>query len=169
MCSSEAVAMFSDTGKGLTMLGGATRAFAAVTAGKQEESSSLAAASMARAQSDAVMRRGEFEEARIRREGRRLIGRQTAVAAATGADPSSGSALANTMGTARVTETDALTARNNAFLEAQGLNQLRKNYKQQARGARYAGFSQGIGHLLSAYGTVYESKPKGPPQLFGGG
>jgi hypothetical protein len=153
----------------INMLGGGVRAYASVEAGRQEQESSLAAEQMARAQADAANRRGEFEAAKIRREGRRLIGRQIAVAAATGADPGSGSALANQVGAARITESDALTARNNAFLEASGYAQLAKNYQKQARGAKYAGLFTGAGHLLSAYGTVYESKPKESPHLFGGG
>lgn len=159
MCSAEA----------LQVAGGWTRAYASVEAGKQEESSSLAAESMARSQADAATRRGAFEAARIRREGRRLIGRQIAAAAASGADPSSGSAADIQAGTARIVTTDELTARNNAFLEAQGYTQLAKNYRKQARGAKYAGFFTGTGHLLGAYGTIYESKPKESPHLFGGG
>lgn len=159
MCSAEAV----------TMTGGAVRAFASAEAGFQEQESSLAAEQMARTQADAANRRGQFEAARIRREGRRLVGRQIAAAAAGGADPGSGSAADITAGTARITELDALTAKNNAFLEASGYANLAKNYRKQARGAKYAGLFTGTGHLLSAYGTVYESKPKESPHLFGGG
>lgn len=155
----------------VTLVGGLVKAGSLFASGRQEQASSKSAEQQARTQSQASLQRGQWEAMRARREGERLMGRQVAAAAASGADPGSGSALAIQVGTARRAESDAQQLQANAFMEAQGYHLEALSYRKRARAAAYAGFATGAGELLGATGTAYESKsatgknvlgPKGP-------
>lgn len=148
MCSTESV----------TLVGGMVKAGALFQAGREEQASSKSAQQQANMQAEAALRRGQWEAMRTRREAERLMGRQVAVAAATGADPGSGSALDIQVGTARIAEADAQAQKANAFLEAQGYRLEALSYRRRARAAAHGGLLSGTGELLGAIGTAYESK-----------
>lgn len=81
---------------------------------------------------DAISR-GEKEATRIKKSARRLIGAQKTAAAASGIDPTVGSAASVQEDTAMLAAQDVLTVRNNAWREAWGLRAEAVN--ESARGA----------------------------------
>lgn len=159
MCSADAVKLV-----GVTLQGGAQ-----IRAGREAQAAATSNARIANAQAEAALRKGRFEERAVRRNVDRLIGSQIAAAAASGVNPGAGTAVDIQAGTARIGETDAMTIRENAFLEASGYKMQAKQYKRAARSARNEGFLNGAGTLLGGYGTIFASKPKTPPALFGNG
>jgi hypothetical protein len=159
VCSAQAVQT-----AGTIIQGGAQ-----IQAGRQEQAAAEHAARMATAQAEASMRRGRFEEMRYRRQVERAIGAQRAAGAASGLDVGTGTLADIQVGTERVGELDALQIRRNAFMEASGYAQQAQQFKRAARGAKYAGFATGAGTLLTGAGTIYASKEREPPTLFGTG
>lgn len=106
-------------------------------------------ASMSRMQADDAKRRGEIAASQQGVQTRRLIGAQRAAAAANGVGVDTGSSADLQAESAALGAMDALTIRNNAFLEAQGHkgNALRES--SASRWIRMQGKSRANDTLLT--------------------
>jgi len=101
-----------------------------------------------------------YEAERRLREGAGLIdAEQTAAFASQNVETSSGSALAVTMDTARLSELDALQIRNNARMEAYGYKVEAASSRYQGHLAKKQGKQKAIGTVLGASGKAFAPKP----------
>lgn len=127
-------------------------------------------ASMSRMQADDARRRGEIAASQVGAQTRRLIGAQRAASAANGVEVDRGSELVIQEETKALGAMDALTIRNNAFLEAQGHRGNAQRESSAARWIRMQGQARANDTLLTgglrafrtaSYGLqTYGPKPK---------
>lgn len=112
-------------------------------------------ADVATAQANDAINRGNAQADQNRRDMRRYAGTQAATLAATGADISSGTALAIFGDTAQFGTLDALTTVNNAQREAYGYQSQAANYLSQGSAARQQGKMGALSTLLTAPLNAY--------------
>ena len=93
----------------------------------------------AKAQSEDAISRGESDSMKAAVKARMMVGSQRAAMAAQGIDISSGSALDVQVDTARLSELDVMTIRNNASREAWGYQVQSTDYLNRAGLASRAG------------------------------
>lgn len=133
-----------------------------ISARQQAEAAAKAArqnARMARAAAADARMRGNSEAGRARMKGSQVIGEAKVAMAASGEDPSQGSALKALVASRVLSEADARTIQNNAAREAWGLDKQAANYTAQAKAAHRAGNWALLGGLVggasSAGGAYY--------------
>lgn len=128
------------TGTGLDVLGGVLAAGDEARVAREQER-------VARQNARLAIARGGFEQQRIFREASRVIGAQRTAYAGQGVALGEGVALEAQESTARAAAADALTARNNAMLEALG-------HRAKAEGYRYESRLSKRGRLTAASGKI---------------
>lgn len=129
--------------------------------GKEASRSAEANARIARAQAADALERGREDEAGVRRMARRLVGTQRAGLAGQGIELDDGSALDVQLDTARQSELDALTVRNNAMRESWGYKVGATEYTRQAAAARREAAGRVAGTLLTGAARVAGYLPVG--------
>lgn len=92
--------------------------------------------------------RGQQQESRIRIAGGQNRDAQIAARVASGTDPSAGSALDVLQASGGMNELDALTARNNAALEAFGYRTRADQFRYQAETTRQQGQNDAVSSIL---------------------
>jgi hypothetical protein len=111
-------------------------------------------AEVAGIQAEDALTRGRIEEMRLRERGRGLIGQQRAGFTGQHVSLESGSALDVVADTARLTELDALTVRNNAALEAWGYRVEQENLEFRAEMAEKKGIFDALGQGFSGAANI---------------
>lgn len=125
---------------------------------KYNEQQARSAEMMAKMQADDALERGDSEAARVRKQGKQVVGAQRAMMAAQGLDLSSGTAQDLQTESYLTSADDALRVKNNAYREAWGYKAEGANKRAQARmesiGAKYSARSTLLtgGMQAAAYG-----------------
>jgi hypothetical protein len=106
-------------------------------------------------QAQQSLRRGDASARSILRKTRSLVGSQRAVLAAQGIDVDSGSAIDITEDSRVLGEMDALTVKNNAWMEAWGFRSQAEIYRSQGRMAQAESRSKARNTLIAgAFGAI---------------
>jgi hypothetical protein len=111
-------------------------------------------ATLADAQAQDALERGQIAEQRVRLAGRQQLGSTRAALAAQGVDISMGSAADVQASEAGLTEIDALTTRNNAAREAYGYKVDAMGLRQQAKLALFGANNEAAALRTSSYATL---------------
>lgn len=135
----------------LAIVAGGVKGLSTYSAGKVNSDISAYNAKVQAGLAKDAEARGVETERRLRLRTRQVIGAQRAGLAAQGIDINSGTALDVQADAAYVGELDALTARNNAELEAYGFKVQEQAYKMQGALDKQGGLLGGIGDILSGY------------------
>lgn len=143
MCSPLAVA-----GIGISAIGSGLAAKDAYDQGQQQGAAFDKNAAMARLAARDTVLRGAVESGSARMDGSRASAATSAMAAAAGVDPSSGSAADAAVASKVNAELDARTIQNNAAREAWGLRRQAVDMETQGRRAREAGKKAAVGAIL---------------------
>lgn len=106
-------------------------------------------ASMSRLQAEDALRRGEVAAAQQGTQTRRLIGEQRLAAVSSGVEADTGSSLDLQAESAGLGALDAITIKNNAFLEAMGHKGQAQRESSAARWMRLQGQSRSRDTLLT--------------------
>jgi hypothetical protein len=130
---------------GSLIQGNAQRAAANAEAAAAEQNARLADE-----QARDAVRRGGYEELKLRRQASMLQGTQRAQAAAAGVDVASGSALDAQIASLSEGEQDAAVIRFNAQREAWGYGVQATNYRNAARAAKASGRNAMTAGILGA-------------------
>jgi hypothetical protein len=138
----------------LTAAGGAYQYHAQRQAGKYEQDVAEQNAQIARQGAADARARGQEEAGQQRMKTRRFIGAQKAAIAASGIDPTTGSALDTLSESAAFGELDALTIQNNASREAWGYQTQATGFLNEGRLARSRGRQRGYATLLTTAGET---------------
>jgi hypothetical protein len=149
------IALVASVGQTATsFIGNQRQAAAAKAQGEYESNIDNQNASLADAQAQDALQRGQVDESRQRMATRQNIGSSRAALAAQGVDISSGSAADVQASEAGLGELDALTIRNNAAREAWGYTVEGINYRQQGKLAKFGGQQAAAGYTANSYSSL---------------
>ncbi len=142
---------------GLQGLGGGLQAGAEQGAGKIQNTIYKFNSKIQNLQAQDAIDIGLKKEQNFRKKVKKFAADQRLAFAAQGIDIESGTALDVQMDTAEQGEIDALTIRNNAYLEAWGYKVGAENSKTQGEFAELSGEMASMGTILSTASNIYAS------------
>jgi hypothetical protein len=148
MCSAIAV------GIGAQAFGTILKANAQVQQGRAAKTAAnMSADASERAAADAIYR-GSLKEMQVTMHGSAVVAAQRVAQSGSGLDVNVGGHRAVQTGTEAVTDLDRATVRRNAALEAYGLRERARGFRQQGEYAQAEGENAALGTFLSGIGSA---------------
>lgn len=138
----------------LGVAGGGANVAGGILEGRAAERDALAKKQEAEMAARDAMARGVQEAGRARTATSQLIGEQRVAYAASGVDPTQGTAAKTQADTRMVGELEALLVENNATREAWGLRRQAAAHGEQAKAYRTRTILGGVGGLLGMGGSA---------------
>jgi hypothetical protein len=143
----------------MTLVGTGVSVAGQIQQGKTQEAIDNRNATVMNYQASDALVRGSQEEQIQRQKVQQMVGTQTAVAGASGADVGSKSFSDVMTQTAGLGELDAQQIRMNAMREAWGFNTQAQGLRWQGQMAKDASTMGAIGTAITGFGKAYQMKP----------
>jgi hypothetical protein len=137
----------------LGVVGTGMSVMSSVQQARSEEAAARTSARAAEMEAESARESAAFEERQFRRKAQHAIGKQRAITAASGVDPSTGSPLLQELDFARQAEIEALNIRRGGELSATG-SEFESALQRQKAGQARRGVGFAIGKGVARTGSI---------------